>query len=101
LANQGIQIKLDNECPLQSDYQDLLASILAEDHDANVLQYETFCQSYSIIAAYDQDKLVGLGRAVEHMDGSKSGSPAYELTVLQQYRNREVDSYMRKLLSVR
>ncbi|SFL13347.1 hypothetical protein SAMN03159341_103406 [Paenibacillus sp. 1_12] len=98
MANQGIQIELDNKCPLQSDYQELLASILEENHNANVLQYETFCQSFNIIAAYDQGKLVGLGRAVEQMDHPK---PACDITILQQYRNREIDSYMRKLLSIR
>jgi GNAT superfamily N-acetyltransferase len=101
VANDGIKIELDHNPPLQSDYQELLASIMEEDKEAKLVQYEDFCQSFNVVAAYDQGRLVGLGRAAEQVRNSTNERLQCHITVLQQYRGRDIGSYMRKLLSVR
>ncbi|NHN29280.1 GNAT family N-acetyltransferase [Paenibacillus agricola] len=100
MANEGIKIELEHKLPLQSDYQQLRASIMKEDQEANLIQYEDYCHSFLVVAAYDQGRLVGLGRAAKLVGDSPNEEQRYDIAVLQQYRGRDVGNYMRKLLSV-
>ncbi|MFE5318621.1 hypothetical protein ACFQ88_07935 [Paenibacillus sp. NPDC056579] len=88
-------IALDNVLPAQGQLQELLASV-EENGSESGLVYETYCQSRCVVAAYDKGRLVGLGRLA---DESGAGNH-YEFTVLQDYKNRDIEAYMRKLLSI-
>lgn len=89
-----MKIALHNELPAESQFKQLADSI-ANSAAEGPLTYEVCSQSRRVIAAYDEDdRLVAIGRLVE---GSGS-EPQFEFTVLPSYREREIESYMRKLL---
>ncbi|MDF2960095.1 MAG: hypothetical protein K0S39_1830 [Paenibacillus sp.] len=90
-----MKIALDNELPGLNQYQELLSSI-----DDNVVdagqQYEAYCKSRYVLAAYDQGRLVGIGRVADESETDQ----ACHITLLHHYEGRDIDTYMRKLLSV-
>jgi hypothetical protein len=90
-----MKIALDTELPDQNQYAELVASLRANDTDA-ALDYNRFCQSRYVLAAYDQGRLVGMGMVEE---GSSVGV-GYQMTVLPKYRGCDLEQYMRKLLTV-
>ncbi|MCS7460800.1 hypothetical protein N0M98_11655 [Paenibacillus doosanensis] len=88
-------IALENEPPAQGQFEELLATVTEDGMNAGLL-YETYCQSRYVVAAYDQGRLVGLGRVTD-----ESGTCGeYQITVLQDYQSRDIETYMRKLLSM-
>jgi len=89
-----MKIALDNQLPGFKEYQELFFSVYDNAADAGQ-QYEDFCKSRYVLAAYDQGKLVGVGRVADEHDAEQS----CHITLLHHYRGRDVDSYMRKLLA--
>lgn len=87
-------IALDNVPPAQGQFQELLASVRDNGNESG-LAYEAYCQSRCVIAAYDKGRLVGLGR----LDDGAGTDPSFQITVLQDYKDTNVETYMRKLLS--
>lgn len=91
-----MKIALDNVAPTQDAFQQMLSCMKEESGTDADLQYDIYCSSPYVIAAYDQGKLVGVGRvAAEHE--TQNGC---QIAVLNPYRGREIEDYMRKLLSV-
>ncbi|TDG00427.1 hypothetical protein [Paenibacillus piri] len=90
-----MKIALDNVLPGLPEYQELLSSIDADGADAGQ-QYEAYRNSRYVLAAYDQGRLVGIGRVADEGEAGQ----ACHITLHQNYRGRDVDLYMRKLLSV-
>jgi hypothetical protein len=90
-----MKIALDTELPDQNQYAELVASLQKNETDA-VLDYNRFCHSRYVLAAYDQGRLVGMGM-VEEGDSAGAG---YQMTVLPKYRGCDLERYMHKLLSV-
>ncbi|NOU91805.1 hypothetical protein GC093_00940 [Paenibacillus sp. LMG 31456] len=90
-----MKIALNNELPGLNEYRELLSSMEDNSLDAGQ-QYEQFCNSRYVLAAYDQGRLVGIGRVAEESEANQ----VCHITMLQNYRGRDVDTYMRKLLFV-
>ncbi|MFH5185930.1 hypothetical protein ACHHV8_26625 [Paenibacillus sp. TAB 01] len=91
-----MKIALDNVAPTQDAFEQMLSCMKEGRGTDAALQYEVYCSSPYVIAAYDQGKLVGLGR-VASGDEAAGGC---DIKVLDPYRGREIEDYMRKLLSV-
>jgi hypothetical protein len=89
-----MKIALDNELPGLTQCQELLSSINDEQLNADQL-YAEYCKSRYVVAAYDQGKLVGIGRIADECEAEQ----ACQIALLQNYRGRDVDIYMRKLLA--
>lgn len=90
-----MKIALDNAAPSQEAFQQMLSCMGDGSGTDADLQYEIYCSSPYVIAAYDQGKLVGLGRVAARNE-AVSGC---HIRVLEPYRGREIEEYMRKLLS--
>ncbi|MED4602133.1 hypothetical protein P9314_15700 [Paenibacillus validus] len=90
-----MKIALHNELPGEAQFRQWIDSMAGEADGFPVFEYETICQSGRIIAAYDQERLVGLGRLSDNNAASQM-----EFSILPEYRNREIEMYMRKLLPV-
>ncbi|MCR8636545.1 MULTISPECIES: hypothetical protein [Paenibacillus] len=88
-----MKIALDNELPGLNEYKQLLSSMEDNSMDAGQ-QYEQYCNSRYVLAAYDQGRLVGIGRVADENEVNQT----CHITMLQNYRVRDVDTYMRKLL---
>jgi hypothetical protein len=88
-----MKILLQNELPAEAQIQQLIDTVtdcVMSDSTA----YEACCRSGRVMAAYDDQRLVALGRLV---DGS-TGPQQFQFTVLPDYKERDIDTYMRKLL---
>lgn len=89
-----MKIALHNELPEEAQFRQWMDTMAGEAEGLPVFEYETICKSERVIAAYDQERLIGLGmltdNAASHM----------EFSILPEYRNREIEMYMRKLLPV-
>ncbi|WP_165842292.1 GNAT family N-acetyltransferase [Paenibacillus xerothermodurans] len=90
-----MKIALDTALPDQQHYAELVAS-LNENGMESPLEYSHFCRSRYVLAAYDQDKLVGMGMVEEN----NHAGAGYRMAVHPRYRGRDIEHYMRKLLSV-
>lgn len=90
-----MKIALHNELPGEAQFQQLINSVSAHTAQCGTSAYESYIHSDRVIAAYDQDQLVGLGRLVA------SDHNHIEVTVLPDYKGREIEGYMRKLLAAR
>ncbi|ALS23509.1 MULTISPECIES: GNAT family N-acetyltransferase [Paenibacillus] len=88
-----MKIALHNELPGEAQFQQLIDSVSAHSGQSGEFSYESYSHSDRVIAAYDQGRLVGLGRLVD-ADQSR-----IEITVLPGYQGREIEGYMRKLLT--
>ncbi|MBP1156813.1 MULTISPECIES: hypothetical protein [unclassified Paenibacillus] len=90
-----MKIALHNQLPGEEQFQQLIESVFAHSDQCGAFAYETYSHSDRVIAAYDQEQLVGLGCLVN------SDQHSIEITVLPGYKGREIEGYMRKLLTPR
>lgn len=88
-----MKIALHNELPGEAQFQQLINSVSAHSGQSGNFSYESYSHSDRVIAAYDQGQLVGLGRLVD------ADRNSIEITVLPGYQGREIEEYMRKLLT--
>lgn len=91
----SMKIALHNELPAPAQIQQLINSISDTEFSSDT-NCDTYMQSPKVIAAYDQERLVALGRLV-----SKDEAAELEVAVLPDYRGREIEEHMRKLLHIR
>jgi hypothetical protein len=91
-----MKIALHNELPAPAQIQQLINSMSDTEFSTDASSYDTYMQSPKVIAAYDQERLVAIGRLVVSSD-----TPELEVTVLPSYRGREIEEHMRKLLHIR
>ncbi|TVY07671.1 hypothetical protein [Paenibacillus cremeus] len=88
-----MKIALHKELPAETQVQQLIDSI-TEPAEAGMSAHEICTSNASVIAAYDEERLVALGRLV---DGC-TGPQAFKFAVLPDYKERQIERYMRKLL---
>ncbi|SDC00435.1 hypothetical protein SAMN02799630_02400 [Paenibacillus sp. UNCCL117] len=91
-----MKIALHNELPCEAQVRELIDAMTGQASSLEAFEYETLRSGGKrLIAAYDQDRLVGLGKLAE--EGISSGS-AIEFAILPAYRGRQIETYMSKLL---
>ncbi|TBL71423.1 hypothetical protein [Paenibacillus thalictri] len=89
-----MKIAYQNEVPEQVMYQRFIGEIGEQNSDSGALQYASLCTSQCVIAAYDQEDLIGIGTMKER-DVQK---PLMDIAVSSSYRQREVEQNIKKLL---
>ncbi|WP_159882715.1 hypothetical protein [Paenibacillus puerhi] len=88
-----MKIALHNELPCEAHVRQLIDALTGPASALQAFEYETLRGSSSrILAAYDRDRLIGLGKWDE-------GCSEPEFAILPAYRNREIETYMSKLLN--
>ncbi|MEK8127027.1 hypothetical protein WMW72_03790 [Paenibacillus filicis] len=90
-----MKIALHNELPCEAHVRQLIEAMAGQGSPLQAFEYETLRSSAGrVIAAYDQERLVGLGRRKE----DTAVGETMEFAILPAYRGREIETYMSKLL---
>ena len=89
-----MKIAYQNEVPDQELFQRFVGAAGDQDVRFGDLQYDNVCASEFVIAAYDQDELIGLGT----IEQRNAQGEVMDVAVSSSYRQREVEQYIRKLL---
>jgi hypothetical protein len=92
-----MKIALQNELPAPEQFQRLIQSISDTLVPADAAQYDAYKESPHVIAAYDQEQLVALGRLVVRGEADSE----LEFAVSPSYKGREIEENMRRLLQIR
>lgn len=94
---KSMKIALHNELPAPEQFQRLIQSISESDVPADAAKYDIYKESPHVIAAYDQEQLVALGRLVARGEAASE----LEFAVSPNYKGREIEENMRRLLQIR
>ncbi|WP_281885229.1 hypothetical protein [Paenibacillus sp. YYML68] len=89
-----MKIALHNELPGEAQYKQWLEAMKVEAAAELAFDYETLSRCERVVAAYDDERLVGIGRSSEHTGAERSAA----CKVLPAYERREIERYMQKLL---
>lgn len=95
-----MKIALDSGLPAEGQFRELAEAIAAQQGlRTEAPAYKTYCECSRVIAAYDRERLVAIGGVTENpaQDGASS---RFCFSVVPDYETRDIDEYMRKLLTV-
>lgn len=92
-----MMIALQKALPEAEQFRQLMES-MSGNTPADLPVYEAFCQCTEVIAAYDQERLVALGGVAKSCGYGEAAG--FQFTVMPDYRGRDIEAYMKKLLAV-
>jgi ribosomal protein S18 acetylase RimI-like enzyme len=89
-----MKIAYHNVKPTQQTFQQFVHMAGDAADSSKGMQYETVCRSKYVIAAYDEEELVGLGTIIE----ANEREAIMDVAVHKSYRQRGIEQYIMKLL---